>query len=88
MSSVEWSRQAAKRDLNWYEFGKNMEYVQGLLKAAGKGEAVDSAWEKFKKLEARLRSGREVDFLSFVRDYDILFEAVLRLPTGAAAERV
>jgi hypothetical protein len=35
-----------------------------------------------------LRSGREVDFLSFVRDYDILFEAVLRLPTGAAAERV
>lgn len=93
MASAEWllsseSALAAKRDLNWYEFGKNMDFIEGLLKAAGQGEAVDCVWEKFKKLEARLRSGREVQYLSAVKDLHILFEAVLDLPKGAAAVRV
>lgn len=77
-----WSQEAAKRDLNWYEFGKNMEWVHRLLKEAGEGAAVDCAREKYKKLEARLKCGKEVDILSAIRDFDILFMAVLRLPTG------
>ena len=68
-------REAATRDQNWYEFGRNMEYLNSLLvEAGGEKKEVTEVKMSFKKLHCHITSGKEVEYLSVVREFDRIFD--------------